>query len=243
VIEKGKKIGSLDDSAGKPNKVVLLVLDDTGFLFVNNFFSGSFNLSQQTNAGDVMIGTAFYKENEKVGGTQTNYEDFQVWKMPVVHEPSDGELKLSDDNKLKTDMAGVDLKNFIAKATFSVPKGLWNVGFVFRRLAENDQFRLFAQSDSLWMFGNQVSHLIGTSWLSQGKGSKLKLGASELDELMLVALGDRSIFLVNGNVIAKPDLTARMNSGDIGVGTGFLEKDQITGQSIKYTDFTIWGLP
>jgi hypothetical protein len=34
-----------------------------------------------------------------------------------------------------------------------------------------------------------------------------------------------------------------MDSGDIGVGTGFLEDDQIAGQSIKYEDFTIWELP
>jgi len=247
VLSKGN-IGSMDDSAGKPNKVVLLVLDDIGFLYINNYFSGLFDLSQKTSAGDVMIGTAFYKESNKVNGFQTNYQDFQVWKMPAVHEAPEGELITSDDTKLKTDMADLKLKNFIAKATFTNPymasKGLWNAGFVFRSQDINDQFRVYIQSDSLFKFGNKLSNQTYTSWLSQNKqAGLLKLGVEATNELMLVVWGEKSLFLVNGKLTTQPDLTVRMDSGDIGVGTGFLEDDQIAGQSIKYEDFTIWELP
>ncbi|MCJ7533837.1 MAG: serine/threonine protein kinase [Anaerolineales bacterium] len=247
VLSKGN-IGSMDDSAGKPNKVVLLVLEDIGFLYINNYFSGLFDLSQKTSADDVMIGTAFYKESNKVNGFQTNYQDFRVWKMPAVHEASEGELITGDDTKLKTDMADLNLKNFIAKATFTNPyiasKGLWNAGFVFRSQDINDQFRVYIQSDSLLKFGNKLSNQTYTSWLSQNKqAGLLKLRVEATNELMLVVWGEKSLFLVNGKLATQPDLTVRMDSGDIGVGTGFLENDQIAGQAIKYSGFTIWELP
>jgi serine/threonine protein kinase len=246
VVEKGK-VDSLDDRAGKSNKVVLMVLDEIGFLFVNNFFCGSIDISRNTSAGNVLVGTGFYKERSGVEGKETQYEDLNIWKMPVAFGPVEGALEHTNDGKLKTSMAGINLKNFIAKANFSVPyissQGLWNVGFVFRSQAENDQMRVFAQSDSLWMFGNKSSHLTDTTWLSHGKPGYLNLAPEDSNELILVVLGDRSIFLVNRQLVTKPDLAARMDSGDVGVGTGFLKNDQITGKNSGYTDFTIWRLP
>ena len=122
------------------------------------------------------------------------------------------------------------------------------MGFVFRSLAENNQMEVFAQSDSLWMFGNKSSHLTGTSWLSQGKPGQgepgyLNMAPEGSNELIMVVLGEKSIFLVNHKLITKPDLAARLNSGDVGIGTGFLKNDQIAGESTRYTDFTIWKLP
>jgi serine/threonine protein kinase len=251
IIEQGH-VDSLNDRAGKSNKVVLLVLDEIGFLFVNNYFNGSFNLSSNTASGNVLIGTGFYKEGNVVDGKETQYEDLTIWKMPVAFGPVEGNLEHTNDGKLKTSMAGVNLKNFIVKANFSVPyissRGLWNVGFVFRSLAENDQMKVFAQSDSLWMFGNKSSRLTDTSWLSQGKPGQgepgyLNMAPEGSNELIMVVLGEKSIFLVNRKLITKPDLAARLNSGDVGVGTGFLKNDQIAGEVTRYTDFTVWSLP
>jgi serine/threonine protein kinase len=251
VVEKGK-VDSLDDRAGKSNKVVLLVLDEIGLLFVNNFFSGSFDLSRNTTSGDVLIGTGFYRERSGVEGKETQYEDLNAWKMPMAFGPAEGALEHTNDGKLKTSMASVNLKNFIVKANFFAPhissRGLWNLGFVFRSLAENDQMKVFAQSDSLWMFGNKSSRLTDTSWLSQGKPGQgepgyLNMAPEGSNELIMVVLGEKSIFLVNRKLITKPDLAARLNSGDVGIGTGFLKNDQTAGESTRYTDFTIWKLP
>jgi len=48
---------------------------------------------------------------------------------------------------------------------------------------------------------------------------------------------------VNGGFIAELDLSARLNSGDVGIGTGFQSGDEIDGYSTNYEEFNVWEIP
>jgi hypothetical protein len=79
----GGTVPNLRTLEGESNKLVLMVIGNIGYFFLNESFIAQFDLHQMISVGGggVFVGTGFYIGNE-VGGYYTDYEDFTIWSLP-----------------------------------------------------------------------------------------------------------------------------------------------------------------
>jgi hypothetical protein len=158
--------------------------------------------------------------------------------------PTSDSLKL-DAKSIATYSANVSTADFIASVLFDNPydtaKAGWDYGISFRKVAKNTDYRLVVVSDSTWFldYGTESTDL-QSGTLPKGV---LITKASASNSILVIASGDSGLFFVNDVFIAKLDLSAHTDAGDVMVASGTLTKDFLAGASVKFTDFAVWPYP
>ncbi|MEZ4641319.1 MAG: serine/threonine-protein kinase [Chloroflexota bacterium] len=74
-------LSDLDTDAQGTNQIILIALDEQGYLLVNGQFVSALNLSSRMASGNISAVTAFFTGNE-IEGNATGYSDFTVWALP-----------------------------------------------------------------------------------------------------------------------------------------------------------------
>jgi hypothetical protein len=165
----------------------------------------------------------------------------------LVFGPQSGNLPHQVDNELlEAESASVDLKDFVVEARFYNPfatsEGPWDYGFVLRHEAENKQFRFVIKSNKTWAFLNNTGSPDGAV-LAEGELPDLDVGQGGSNLIKLVMEGNKGLFYLNDILITELDCSARTNSGDIYVATGFFIGNEMAGAVTEYKEFTIWSIP
>ncbi|MDQ3226651.1 MAG: hypothetical protein M3Q50_08485 [Chloroflexota bacterium] len=164
----------------------------------------------------------------------------QAQARPSIAGPLQGELPI-EIGAVNLSLADVTTRDFYAHATFTNPypaeTHLFDIGISFRRTGGDEAFRLIVDSAGGWFFKEGINPEIAT-----GQVEGLRTGAEETNQLDLVAVGNQGYFALNGQYVATLDLTARGIAGDVGVGTGYYEEDQLDGESTPFADFEVWSL-
>lgn len=169
--------------------------------------------------------------------------------------PFEGELKHDRKDGTWLRNADVNLRDFIAEATFYNPYGYPNqenkrfdYGFMFRRTRSDDRYQLFVGSGGAWKLelfkagrGTNVYQAgdgsINNLDPSEGGSNKLRLEVNGGTARLSVNDVDVSV-LVNGRPTTL-DVSGHMESGDVVVGTGFLPSNTIQGMFTRFTDFIV----
>ena len=73
-------LSNLDTSPSGKNTLRIVVKDTQGFLFVNDRYIDTLDVSRKQEPGDVLVATGIWKGNEITGKT-TRYEGFTVWSL------------------------------------------------------------------------------------------------------------------------------------------------------------------
>jgi len=240
----------LDDTNAAVNRIRIIVLDNKGLLFVNGGFVSDMNLSALTEAGDVVVMSGYGEKSQKEGSS-TKIEDFTIWKIgqPGMG-PMAGQLAHGDGDKPVYRSAGVTVKNFIAKATFTNPyesnSGKWDIGFICHS-TESSQLELAVQAGlfgTQWKSGIREASQPVPNWKPVGSlpPKALNVGFPASNEVLLFVNEDKGYFFINGQYAAPFDVSLS-DAGDVAAATGF-EKDGVKNGSItNYQNFTIWELP
>jgi hypothetical protein len=242
----GGHLTNLDVSDGGSNRLKLIALGDQGVFFVNDSFIAPLDLSGRIYTGDIRLATELRGRNE-IDDEVTEYEDFTIWSLQPIFEPLSGSLTHEVDDRVEVSNAGVDLRDFVAEAIFYTPypttKGGWDIGFLFRDIDRNDQFRLVIDSDGDWDLQDWRGGKDNMDYLDAGHLTNLDVSDGGSNRLKLIALGDQGVFFVNDSFIAPLDLSGRTYTGDIGLATELRGRNEIDGEVTEYEDFTIWSLP
>jgi hypothetical protein len=156
----------------------------------------------------------------------------------LVHNPGNGGMEAFG--------ASVNTQDFVVEARFFNPyssnEGSWDYGFIFRHTGENNHFRLILQSDKTWQLINNTGSAEGKS-ISQGKVTWLNTDSNGSNTVRLIAHGSNGEFYVNSRLVAKLDLSERINSGNIFIVTGFYQGNETSGSTTRFENFQVWGLP
>jgi len=165
----------------------------------------------------------------------------------LVFGPSSGGITHSPSNDLiEADSASVNLADFVAQVRFynpfSVQQADWDFGFVFRHEKPNVQYRFVVRGDKTWELMNNTGSSDGTQ-IAKGDLPDLNVSDNGSNVIKLVCQGRRGFFYLNDVFITELDLSDRLNSGDVFVGTGFFKGSEIQGSVTKYQDFTVWSIP
>ncbi|MDZ4765102.1 MAG: cohesin domain-containing protein [Chloroflexota bacterium] len=230
--------GTMTRPTGRTISLQLIALDDLGVVFWDDEFLTTLDLSARGTSGDVRFAIDIYSNSDGTLGT-TAFSDFSIWELESAFGPDSGRLLHEDDQAVEVAETSIDFADFVTHATFDVPytAGLWDIGFLFRDLVGNDEYRLIVESDAEWLFyepGNLNTPA------QRGRVTNLRTGAAQSNTLTLIALGDRGVALLNGAFISELDLSASRAAGPISVGTGIVSGHEIAGEVTAYRDFRVW---
>jgi len=136
--------------------------------------------------------------------------------------------------------AGVDAADFYARARFAGPADTgqagWDYGFVFRDQGD-EEYRLVVDSTGTWYLsvGPELA-------FAAGPAPSLNLAPGGVNTLELAVAGDVGYFAVNGEFVARLDLSAIAGGGDVAIGTAFFAESSAPGAVTRFRDFQVWPL-
>ncbi|MFH1446545.1 MAG: hypothetical protein ABIG43_03930 [Chloroflexota bacterium] len=167
----------------------------------------------------------------------------ETLKTSPTYGPKDGSLLMDDDGNATTSPSTVTIKNFITEVFFTPPyelsKGSWDIGIFFRDGGTNDEFRLAIESDGSWSLINRNGS--NSDIIQKGTVNNLNYSKTSSNHILLVAINHEGYFYLNGTLIAKLDLSARMNSGKIAPACDIYSGNSIHGTYVRYENFSIWN--
>ena len=150
--------------------------------------------------------------------------------------PVNGELRHDpSDSLVEIQYANVSVADMVVRATFinpySASSNPWNHGFFIR----DNAFRFAVTSERTW----SISSYQNGTYQSLGGGTirTLAQNAGGRNHLMVVAIGTRGWFFVNGEYVGSVDLGSVTNKGDVAVTAGRWEGDEVAGAVTRYEGF------
>jgi S1-C subfamily serine protease len=157
----------------------------------------------------------------------------------LIHDP--------DSNSIKTHSAIVDLRDFVAEATFTNPyAGLspnrWEAGIIFRRTGATFDY-VVVRSDAQWVHYRRLDgsrgrdRLVSTGFIT----SKLNVGDEEENRLLLVVTGNSGQLILNGVLLDDLRLRESNWKGEVQVATGFTAEGEQPGAVTAFEDFRVRG--
>ena len=180
-------------------------------------------------------------------------------KATRVYGPAVGQLDVTSDTEVASKRTTVQLRDFIVEATFTNPYDPgdygWDYGFFFRHNGTNHEYRIYVTSDGDWSLKRVANGESGTDTgdatatptveftpIDGGNVDNLNRDTGATNRLRLVASGDGGLFFVNDQYVAAFELSDYLDKGEIELGSAFLLDNTNVGESVHYSDLTIWAL-
>ena len=232
----GGALGRLDTSAGDENRLWLAVIGEHGLLFVNGEFVSSLDLSDVTGAGDVAVITGAF-EGDEVAEAVTRFESFQVFPLRKRYGPASGNLQKEPGFVAEHD-SGLWARDLITESTFTSPPGQdWDYGFIIRNPEFNRLEVIGVTGAGRWF---HESHDAGDDEYTDVADGFLRTSGATLssrNHLILFALEEVGLFFVNGQFVAKLNLSHNLDYGGVSVmGDFFLDHRG----SPSFENFNVW---
>lgn len=160
----------------------------------------------------------------------------------LVHNASDNFIEVYD--------LVSSIKNFIIEVEFDNPYdpsfNRWNYGIAFRQKEKNDFYELIFNNyynDGTW----ELTNRIGTS-------DGIAIHEGDLDDFMffreknqsnfirLIVINDTGFVFINGQFLSRLNLSDRVTSGELWIGTGFYNGSEVDGYETGFKNLSLWRL-
>ena len=227
----------LNLQAGQKNHVMVVALEDRGWLFVNQVFIASFDLSDVKVSGDVAIITGAYLGSEKAGES-TEYENFRGYDLRRRYGPTSGTIE-HGDGFIGADDSNLNTRDFVAEAEFANPAdGEWDYGFLIRSPESDHLDVISVYNPGWWSHDRRKVGEAGYTELALDRLSRWREGPLERNHLLLIAMGDTGWFFANEELEATLDLSGNLKSGTVAAISGFYTD---SNRDVDYRNFSVWA--
>lgn len=226
-------LSNLNIGTGGRNTLWLGAIGARGILLINGQFVGALDLSAISGGGDLAVITGAFAGNERTGAA-TRFEDFTITGLSRSYGPTSGQLEYQS-GFITTHDSRLWVADLVAEATFAnPPERNWDYGFVIR----------FAASDRLEVIGVTADHRWFHHTISPGDSNyttvdrgRLRSNLRGRNQLLLIALENLGLFFVNGELVARLDLSHNLEPGDVRAMGGFFQDS--TGEP-SFEGFSVW---
>ena len=224
-----------DTSAGGRNLVWFAAFGESGLLFVNGDFISMLDLSDVAWSGDVAAITGAFTGDE-VAGAVTRFEDFQGWSFQREYGPVSGKLEY-EQGLVSAHHSGVWTNGLVTEATFTSPSGRdWDYGFIIRNPEFNRLEVIGVAGDNRWF--HQTRDVGDDHYTELEDGYLSAANLLNRNHLLLFASEEFGLFFVNGQFIARLDLSHNLDYGAVSAMGGFF--NDRTGEP-NFENFNVWA--
>ena len=234
----GGTVSNLNIAAGGRNHLMIVAIEERGWLFVNGDYVASVDLSSLIPKGDIAVITGAYSGDE-VAGAVTRYEGFKGYELKRQYGPASGVLE-KEAGGVGWHGSGVRTRDLVAEAEFSNPRGQdWDYGFAVR----NPQFNrteVIGVTDNEWWFhktrnvGDDAYTDVASGYLRNSEASL----SSSRNRLLLIAIEESGWFFINDSLVTKLDLGHNQDVGNVGVSGDFFRDNQAKPE---FENFNVWA--
>lgn len=181
-------------------------------------------------------------QQSTITSQQTHLANQIDFDLTLLFGPLDGILKHNNDGLIKTNWAEQNSKNFVMTVVLVNPYSStfhsWDTCIRFRR-NYTDEYRLTIFSTQQWVLTFGTS----TEPIASGTLSNLRKGEGESNTVFLVVRDEIASLKVNDVLVPNMDVSAYLESGDIGIAIGSRQGNEVNGKSTIFQDFTLWKIP
>ena len=237
----GGAVGGLDTATEGTNELRLIAIGASAWFFVNGELIAELDLSSGSPTGDVGVVVGLFNGDE-IEGRSTNVREFSVRDGQPILPSRAGQLEHDDDGFIEESLLGASLESFVAESIFTNPYstavGSWDHGFEFRATGAGAFDVVVIRSDGLW---DHIRREGGADRerLQQGRITNFRSAAGAVNHLQLIAIGDKGLLYLNGNLLAELDLSGNRRAGDVGVLAGYYAGDEVAGYATVFENFTV----
>ena len=206
-------------------------------LFVNGEFISFLDFSNVTRAGDIAVITGAFTGNV-VAGAVTRYIDFIGDSLIKQYGPVGGRIFDDEPDRIGEYRSEVWTQDLVVEAELVNPQGSdWDYGFVIRN-PEFDRLEVIGLADDGWWFhyskdvGDEDYTKLADGYLWESKADFLSR-----NHLLLIAFGNAGRFFVNGQLVARLDLSHNQDYGAVSLMNGFFNNH--AGEP-GFDNFNVW---
>ncbi len=235
-ISGGRTTG-LNLKEGEQNHIMVVVLEERAWLFVNQTFMGAFDLGGDTDTGDVAVITGYYTGSENAG-EWTEYENFRGYDLQRRYGPTSGTIE-HGDGFIGANDSNLNTRDFVAEAEFSNPEnGQWDYGYLMRSPESSHLDVISVYDPGWWSHDRRKAGEVGYTELALDRLSNWRDGPLERNHLLLIAMGNTGWFFVNGELETTLDLSQNLESGTVAAISGFYAD---SNRDVDFRDFSVWA--
>lgn len=170
-------------------------------------------------------------------------------RASLIYGPSSGPLEQQAGGTQACSAAAVDLRNFVAEATFHNPADsddAWDYGIVATNRNEGSEYRFVLASDGSWTFN---LHSPGYDISIRDEAPLLDLSRGAPNTLKLYVTEDLVHIYMNGQYVDTLELVmlglgqSGSTRHDVLVCSGMGEEAVVPEERIGYEEFRVWSLP
>ena len=229
-------LGRFDTTEGGENILWLAAIDDRGLFFVNREFVATLDLSAISDRGDIAIMTGAYEGDEKTGAV-TSFEDFQIFALRKEYGPAIGTLR-KEPGFVAEHESGVWTRDLVAQTECASPQGKnWDCGFIFRAPESGRLEVVGITGHGIWLHNSRDVGDDEYTDVADGRLSEVGAALTSSNSLILLAIEGGGLFFVNGQLVARLDLSHNQDYGGVSVmGDFFLDHNG----SPSFSDFNVW---
>ena len=223
-------------SAGDRNTLWVAAFGKRGLLFVNGEFISSLDLSDVAGAGDVAVITGAYTGNVMAGAV-TRFEDFAGSRLRKGYGPANGTLQ-KEPGSVAVHRSGLWTQDLVAEAAFVNPPGTdWDYGYIIRSPESNRLDVIGLTGNRQWF--HKTLNVGDDEYTDVADGSLGALGAAfrSRNHLLLMAIEEIGLLLLNDHLITRLDLSHNLNYGSVSVMGDLFSNHQ---GSPGFEDFNVW---
>ena len=227
---------SFNEGSGKRNTLVFFAMGARGLFFVNGEFVSLFDLSGVGDPGDVSVITGAISGNE-VSGAVTRYQNFQVLQFEKQFGPTGNTLQ-GQSGRITEFRTGLSTRDLVIEADFVSPSGdNWDYGFVFRNPAYDLLDVVGVTDEGKWFHTTRTPRT--GSYVDRAEGRLADSGVrfQTRNHLVLLCVGDAGLFVVNGELVGRLDLSHNRNWGNVIVFANFLSGHR---GSPSFSNLNVW---
>ncbi len=262
-------VRNLNTATDGSNTVRVLAIGDSGYFFVNDEYVAVLDLSGRGKAagvtlpaGDVAVAGGYF-DADRVTGAVTTYSSWNVspftFKGEVSATPTPHPLIVTTGG-MDSDAANVKAANVVVTATFMNPDALngfsgakWDFGFIFRKVRQNEMYRLVITADDSKWWVRRVHHegpVAGDPTpttndyraVTDGTVSNIDTDLNGWNDLFLIAVGNVGHFFLNDTYVGKFSIADILADGDVEIGSGFFANYTTSGRTLQYNSFNVWAV-
>ena len=224
---------------GSENRILLVVIESRGWLFVNSEYVTDIDVSGTTQRGKLEVATGLFTGNE-VPGYSTVASEIHSVKMGLVYGPEAGSLT-KRATQISTWSAGVELSFGYATAELRIADRveIWSAGLMFRKRGEEDYLVFGVASSGYWTVNHATYS--GEDWVQLQSGNSHEIDVKDpvLNRLEVFFISEVAMVYVNGLLLGTADIGSVMTTADVRVAYGIYRNDDHS--TARFEEFTVWG--
>lgn len=227
------------------NHVRVIAQGERGWLFINGGYEAELDLSGLIESGAVKLLGAWFDGDEHQGQS-TRYYGFTVRPVETNYGPTDGSIQHNPDDEFIDDYeTNTSLADGIIEARFHTPysarEGDWSSGFVFRNRSSGEFYFVGVEESGEWLHRLRTGGADSTQRLARSSSKHISTEASGSNHLRVIAFGPDGWLFINGEYIAKLDLSELLVDGRVSAVGGYFTGDGVEGKSTRFEEFTLWS--